>query len=92
MVRSLVLGGLIVFSVVAAPSVRAMTPSPGPAASPMEAAAVAAARLPFPMNSGGCYYANCTEARQAGETNIPASSSHYCSKLDRDGDGIACES
>ncbi|EID17846.1 excalibur calcium-binding domain-containing protein [Mycolicibacterium phlei] len=37
-------------------------------------------------------YKNCTEARQNGDTNIPASSDKYGSHLDRDGDGIACES
>lgn len=37
-------------------------------------------------------YKNCTEARKNGDTNIPASSDKYGSHLDRDGDGIACES
>jgi hypothetical protein len=41
--------------------------------------------------SNSCYYPNCTEAHKAGEGNIPSSSPHYCSKQDRDGDGIACE-
>jgi hypothetical protein len=38
-----------------------------------------------------CYYPNCTAAHKAGEGDIPSSSPHYCSKQDRDGDGIACE-
>jgi hypothetical protein len=37
-------------------------------------------------------YKNCSEARANGDTNIPASSDKYGSHLDRDGDGIACES
>jgi hypothetical protein len=41
--------------------------------------------------SSSCYYPNYTAAHQDGEGNIPSNSSHYCSKQDRDGDGIACE-
>lgn len=41
--------------------------------------------------SNSCYYPKCTAAHKAGEGNIPSSSDHYCSKQDRDGDGIACE-
>jgi hypothetical protein len=41
--------------------------------------------------SNSCYYPNCTAAHNAEEGNIPSSSDHYCSKQDRDGDGIACE-
>ncbi|MCB0929628.1 MAG: excalibur calcium-binding domain-containing protein [Mycolicibacterium insubricum] len=37
-------------------------------------------------------YKNCTEARKAGDVNIPSSSDKYGPHLDRDGDGIACES
>ncbi|MBX7451918.1 excalibur calcium-binding domain-containing protein [Mycolicibacterium sp. 3033] len=37
-------------------------------------------------------YKNCTEARDNGDTNIPSSSDKYGSHLDRDGDGIGCES
>jgi hypothetical protein len=37
-------------------------------------------------------YKNCTEARSNGDTNIPSSSDKYGSHLDRDGDGIGCES
>jgi hypothetical protein len=42
-------------------------------------------------SSTGCYHPNCTAAHNAGEGNIPSSSSHYCGKQDRDSDGIACE-
>lgn len=37
-------------------------------------------------------YANCTDARANGDTNIPSSSEKYGSHLDRDGDGTGCES
>ncbi|WP_235666172.1 excalibur calcium-binding domain-containing protein [Mycolicibacterium chitae] len=37
-------------------------------------------------------FKNCTEARSNGYSNIPSSSEYYGSHLDRDGDGIGCES
>lgn len=37
------------------------------------------------------YYANCTEAREAGVTPIYRGEPGYRSQLDRDNDGIACE-
>ncbi|CAM3930631.1 excalibur calcium-binding domain-containing protein [Corynebacterium frankenforstense] len=45
---------------------------------------------PAPAAVGG--FANCSEARAAGYSNILAGSPQYASKLDRDGDGVACES
>lgn len=36
-------------------------------------------------------YANCSQARSAGDCDIPQSSSKYDPDLDRDGDGVACE-
>jgi hypothetical protein len=36
-------------------------------------------------------YANCSQARSAGDCDIPQSSSNYDPDLDRDGDGVACE-
>jgi hypothetical protein len=43
--------------------------------------------------SGGdsAFFNNCSEARAAGQTNIPQTQSSYRRALDRDGDGIACE-
>ena len=38
------------------------------------------------------YYKNCTEARAAGVTPIYRGSPGYAPRLDRDNDGIACES
>lgn len=37
-------------------------------------------------------YKNCSEAHADGRYNIPKGDPAYQSKLDRDGDGIACES
>ncbi|WP_082951698.1 excalibur calcium-binding domain-containing protein [Mycobacterium sp. 852002-51057_SCH5723018] len=37
-------------------------------------------------------YANCTEAHKDGRYNIPRGDPAYQQKLDRDNDGIACES
>ncbi|UXA18469.1 excalibur calcium-binding domain-containing protein [Mycobacterium sp. SMC-4] len=37
-------------------------------------------------------FRNCTEAREAGYTNIPSTSEYYGEHLDRDRDGIGCES
>ncbi|WP_331239691.1 excalibur calcium-binding domain-containing protein [Mycobacterium intracellulare] len=37
-------------------------------------------------------YRNCTAARQDGRYNIPRGDPAYQQKLDRDNDGIACES
>ena len=37
-------------------------------------------------------YKNCTEARSNGDTDIQSSSDKYGPWLDRDNDGIGCES
>ncbi len=37
-------------------------------------------------------YRNCSEARANGDTNIPYDSPYYGPHLDRDHDGIGCES
>ena len=41
--------------------------------------------------TNGREFANCTEAFDAGVFNIKRSDKSYQAKLDRDGDGIACE-
>jgi hypothetical protein len=41
--------------------------------------------------SGGGTYANCAQARAAGAAPIRRGEAGYSRKLDRDGDGIACE-
>lgn len=44
-----------------------------------------------PQTNNSLYYANCTEARNAGAAPIYAGQAGYRSALDRDSDGIACE-
>jgi hypothetical protein len=58
------------------------TQAPRPLVAPAPAAA---------PSSGSAYYKNCTEARNAGAAPIRRGEPGYSSKLDRDGDGIACE-
>ena len=43
-------------------------------------------------SSSTVYFKSCKEARAAGYSNIKKGEPGYSSKLDRDGDGIACES
>jgi hypothetical protein len=43
-------------------------------------------------DSGSAYYANCTAVRAAGAAPIRRGDAGYGSHLDRDGDGVACES
>lgn len=63
---------------------------PAPA-EPEPAPAPARAVAPPPDGGGGVYFANCTEAKAAGAAPIYAGSPGYRSALDRDGDGVACE-
>lgn len=42
-------------------------------------------------SGGSVSYANCTEARAAGVAPLHRGDPGYSSKLDRDGDGVACE-
>jgi hypothetical protein len=44
-----------------------------------------------PVANASGQYANCSQAKADGVCNITQDSSDYASKLDRDGDGIACE-
>jgi hypothetical protein len=53
------------------------------AAALLFAGAAGAQQAPFP---------NCSAARDAGYSNIPSSSPYYGVWLDRDRDGIGCES
>jgi len=43
-------------------------------------------------SSGAAYYPNCSSARAAGAAPLYAGEPGYSSDLDRDGDGVACES
>jgi hypothetical protein len=44
-----------------------------------------------PVASASGPYANCSQAKADGVCNITQDSPNYKAKLDRDGDGIACE-
>lgn len=55
-----------------------------------EAEAKRQAKQPQP-SSGSTSYANCTAVREAGKAPLSAGDPGYSRKLDRDGDGVACE-
>lgn len=57
------------------------------AAAEAEAEAAAAAAVPEDV-----YYENCTAARAAGAAPVYRGDPGYSKKLDRDGDGVGCES
>ncbi|MGI8755107.1 MAG: excalibur calcium-binding domain-containing protein [Acidimicrobiales bacterium] len=44
-----------------------------------------------PSASSGASYSNCSEAKSAGAAPISRGEPGYSSNLDRDNDGIACE-
>ena len=56
------------------------------------AGGVGRGRAPAAWAAPGPVYANCTEAREAGDTDIPIGDEAYWEDGDRDGDGVACES
>ena len=62
---------------------------PEPAPAEPEPAPAEPAAPPAPPASA--YYANCKEVRAAGKAPLYRGDPGYSSKLDRDGDGIACE-
>ena len=67
--------------------------APPPPPAPPEVA-LPPAPAPAPVirrNSGDGLYANCTEARAAGDTPLYVGDPGYALKLDRDNDGVACE-
>jgi Excalibur calcium-binding domain len=45
-----------------------------------------------PLATADTPYKNCSQARAAGDSDIPSSSDKYGPWLDRDNDGIGCES
>ncbi|BBZ15902.1 excalibur calcium-binding domain-containing protein [Mycolicibacterium gadium] len=45
-----------------------------------------------PLATAFAPYENCSEARANGDTDIPSSSDKYGPWLDRDDDGVGCES
>ncbi|GLZ52924.1 excalibur calcium-binding domain-containing protein [Actinomycetospora sp. NBRC 106378] len=63
-------------------------PKPRPAVSPRAPQPRPVAAAPRPAAAS---YKNCTEARAAGVTPLHRGEPGYAAKLDRDGDGVACE-
>lgn len=55
------------------------------------AVAIGAGVLCSPPALAGPPYKNCKEAHADGRYSIPEDDPAYSSKLDRDGDGVACE-
>lgn len=69
---------------IAPPALAVSEPLPEPEPTPAETST--------DEDSGGsAYYKNCSAARAAGVTPLYAGDPGYSSKLDRDGDGVACE-
>ncbi|MGX1792718.1 GmrSD restriction endonuclease domain-containing protein [Microbacterium sp. NPDC055312] len=69
-------------------------PAPAPVAEepvPVPAPVPAAPAAPAPVAPSTTYHANCTAVRAAGAAPIRAGDPGYTRKLDRDGDGVACE-
>lgn len=62
--------------------------APAPAPAPVAPAPVA----PAPAPPAAAYYANCAAAKAAGAAPLYAGASGYRPALDRDKDGVACES
>ncbi|PSJ67272.1 nuclease precursor [Brevibacillus brevis] len=64
-------------------SVEAKTPKPKPTPQPSP--------VPTPQPVQEVYYGSCKEAKAAGVAPLYSGDPGYRSKLDRDGDGVACE-
>ena len=78
----------------ATPSICAASSTTPPAKSPAAPAASATAtrKATEPPETGKTTpYANCTEAREAGAAPLHRGDPGYSTRLDRDGDGTACE-
>ena len=73
---------------VVAPAPAVVVPAPVPAA-PAPVVPVPAPAAPAPA---AAYYANCAAAKAAGAAPLYAGSAGYRPALDRDSDGVACES
>ena len=77
-----------VIPVTVPPTAPATTAATAPATTAATAPATARATVPA---TRAVSYANCTEVRNAGAAPIRRGQPGYSSSLDRDGDGIACE-
>lgn len=82
-----------------APTPQAPPPPPAPAVSEAHEAAPPAVKTTKPVAGAGkapehhtsVTYQNCAEAKAAGAAPLYAGEPGYSRKLDRDGDGVACE-
>lgn len=81
-----------------APVVEPVAVEPAPAPAPAQPAPAEPAPAPAPVEQApapapveNVYYENCTAVRAAGADPIYAGQPGYSRKLDRDGDGVACE-
>lgn len=72
-------------------SVTGLGPVNTSSSAPTPLSAPAPAVAPKPQPAGEVYYQNCTAVRAAGAAPIHIGEPGYSRKLDRDGDGIACE-
>jgi uncharacterized membrane protein YgcG len=81
----------------ARPNEPSVTASPSPSDSPTATATpVATTKSPAPRKTStsprALYYANCDAVRSAGKAPLRRGAAGYRAGLDRDGDGVACES
>ncbi|MFF2317561.1 DUF1524 domain-containing protein [Arthrobacter sp. NPDC058097] len=76
-----------------APAPAVVQPAPAPAApAPAPVAPAPVVAVPVAPAPAAVYYANCAAARAAGAAPLHAGSAGYRPALDRDSDGVACES
>ena len=75
-----------------APAPVVVAPAPAPAPDPEPAVVVAPAPAPTPAPATSAFYANCDAVRAAGAAPILVGETGYSTKLDRDKDGVGCES
>jgi hypothetical protein len=76
---------------VVAPAPAPVAPAPAYVA-PAPVAPAPVAPAPAPAAPAAAYYANCAAAKAAGAAPIYAGQAGYRAALDRDSDGVACES
>jgi hypothetical protein len=68
------------------------TPSTSAQATPTTVVVAPTTPTPAEETTPDVYYANCAEAEAAGDAPLLMGEPRYRAQLDRDGDGIACES
>ena len=74
-----------------APAAPTQAAAPPAAPAPEQPQAPEAPAEPAPPQEGNVYYPTCAAARAAGAAPIHQGQPGYSRKLDRDGDGVACE-